>query len=319
MKQIDKHMKHRRPSFSVYFLIALIVLLSVVIENNCLVFAADAMPPLRIEWALQQHFFPGRVRYQSFVPHIRIHNDSSVFPVEHITLDFSIVDMQGNLTRMSSYDKQHDVSFYMESPSLDGLDDIHGEGVLPPSTDAEISWWIFPKQAGEHAVEQGFPYTLQVTLSYMFRGQQLHHELPPIYLLVKPKTSITQHVVLVNTVIPFAPQQGDVVIVKTAKYLFRLMAIEDVVLFEPLSVFQVPDTSERLYLRAVDLDEPRASLENRERLMLLYSEYETAFQTIDAAKEVISAFDSAVGEPVKCQSLQQFVEMYDIVYQQKRH
>ena len=103
-------------------------------------------------------------------------------------VDASITDFSAGLTfttgRTSFGDEQQDASdlFFVQPPTLQGINAIDGTGVIRPGETATITWFIIPKIAAGGTTPKGLLYEVGAELS----GRIFGEELPSNSLLVLP-------------------------------------------------------------------------------------------------------------------------------------
>ena len=104
--------------------------------------------------------------------------------------DASITDFSAALTfqkrRLNLTDPEEDASdlFFVQPPTLSGIDAVDGTGIIRPGETAVISWFIIPKISAGGQAASGIQYDVGANLGGSIYGQ----EIDPVVLTVIPDT-----------------------------------------------------------------------------------------------------------------------------------
>jgi len=101
-------------------------------------------------------------------------------------LTFEINDVDGNIVDVSD-------KFFVQPPTVTGISDVDGTGIIAPAQTATISWFIIPKiSAGGKSVD-GLQYKVGAQLAGSLYGEQLAPEILsviPDTITVKPEPQL---------------------------------------------------------------------------------------------------------------------------------
>lgn len=105
-------------------------------------------------------------------------------------VDASITDFSASLSfRQKPTEANQDYQeaselFFVQPPTLEGIDDINGTGVIGPGETATIKWFIIPKTNAGGTTPDGVDYQVGAELAGKLYGKEIPHEM----MLVLPDT-----------------------------------------------------------------------------------------------------------------------------------
>ncbi len=125
---------------------------------------------------------------QAFDAHMRINNGLSNISLDHVKIVVNFMDENNNPVT-ASFDPNADPSttrFFIRVDSMENITDVDGQGVVSPSTSADIHWLIIPTQGAAGGQIQGKLYYVGATLTYQLGGEENVTQVTPDYIYVKP-------------------------------------------------------------------------------------------------------------------------------------
>lgn len=128
---------------------------------------------------------------QAFDAHMRINNSVEGFPVENVRIDIQFSDENGDPVEASFDPQNTDASFFISENSLEGIDDIAGDGTVAPNSSADIHWLIIPAPGAGGELSTGKLYFVGAKLQYTLNGEERVTEITPDFIYVKPLPSLT--------------------------------------------------------------------------------------------------------------------------------
>nr|WP_320192685.1 putative Ig domain-containing protein [uncultured Desulfobacter sp.] len=137
---------------------------------------------------------------QAFDANMKITNGLTNISLEDVQIDVTFADEEGNSVLASSDSTNTDALFFIRIDSMDGIDDVEGDGVVEPESTADIHWLIIPAQGASNGLESGTLYYVGATLTYTINGTEHVTEVSPDYIYVKPLPDLTLDYFLPNDV-----------------------------------------------------------------------------------------------------------------------
>ncbi|CAB1063454.1 Flagellar hook-length control protein FliK [Olavius sp. associated proteobacterium Delta 1] len=127
---------------------------------------------------------------QAFDAHMRVNNGLSNITLDHVQIEVNFADEDGNPV-IASFDPNVDpdatgARFFISVDSMENISDVDGQGMIDPSTSADIHWLIIPVPGAADARAQGKLYYVGATLTYDIGGEENVTEVTPDYIYVKP-------------------------------------------------------------------------------------------------------------------------------------
>ena len=166
-------------SFCVIFLFLLIMPCSALsIESVC----------ARVKIEIRQEMTFVR---QAFDAHMGINNGLTTVPLEDINVDVLFSDEEGSPVLASSNPDDPNALFFIRIDSMEGVDDVTGDGTVAPASTADIHWLIIPAPASVENAPQGKLYYVGARLTYTINGEEHVTVVTPDYINVRPLPSLT--------------------------------------------------------------------------------------------------------------------------------
>ena len=128
---------------------------------------------------------------QAFEAHMRINNGLTGIAIEDVAVQVNFSDEAGNPVSATSDPDNTEALFYIRLDSMSGIDDVDGNGLVSPSSSANITWLIIPAPDSSNGVTEGTLYYVGATLSYTMAGQEQTIDVMPDYIYVKPMPELT--------------------------------------------------------------------------------------------------------------------------------
>ena len=101
-------------------------------------------------------------------------------------LTFEITDEDGNIVDVSD-------KFFVQPPTVQGISDVDGSGIIAPAQTATISWFIIPKISAGGESASGLQYQIGAQLAGSLYGEELAPEILaviPDTITVKPEPQL---------------------------------------------------------------------------------------------------------------------------------
>jgi hypothetical protein len=131
------------------------------------------------------------LEWQAFDAHMRINNGLSNITLENVDIDVSFSDENGNIVRASFDPNDTAAVFFIRLDSMEGINNVDGNGIVQPSSSADIHWLIIPAPGASKGVPQGTLYYVGATLTYTIGGEEHVTNVTPDYIFVKPVPEMT--------------------------------------------------------------------------------------------------------------------------------
>lgn len=128
---------------------------------------------------------------QAFDAHMRINNGLDNIALENVAVEVLFADKDGNMVLASTDGSDEAAVFFIRLDSMDGIDDVSGNGTVSASSAADIHWLIIPAPGASNGVVNGSLYYIGATLSYTLGGVENITEITPDYIFVKPMPELT--------------------------------------------------------------------------------------------------------------------------------
>lgn len=123
---------------------------------------------------------------QAFDAHMRINNGLDLISVENVDVEVTFLDKDGKTVRASTDAHDEQALFFIRLNSLENINGVSGDGVVPPRTSADVHWLIIPAVGASLGVEAGTLYYVGATLSYTIGGEPHATTVTPDTIFVKP-------------------------------------------------------------------------------------------------------------------------------------
>ncbi len=128
---------------------------------------------------------------QAFDAMMRISNGLDTLPIANVNIQVLFEDEQGNSVLASSDPNNTSAKFYLRVDSMEGIADISGQGVVAPSSVAEIHWLIIPAPGAADGAPSGKLYYVGASLDYSLGGERESLTVTPDFITVKPLPRLT--------------------------------------------------------------------------------------------------------------------------------
>ncbi|MEN8219813.1 MAG: Ig-like domain-containing protein [Pseudomonadota bacterium] len=126
---------------------------------------------------------------QAFDAHMRISNGLTNLDLENLKINVTFADENGDPVHATSDPNDTTALFFIDIDTMEGIDDINGNGVIPASSSADIHWLIIPAPGSGGTV--GTLYYIGATLEYAMGGEEHATEVTADYIFVKPQPLLT--------------------------------------------------------------------------------------------------------------------------------
>jgi hypothetical protein len=135
---------------------------------------------------------------QAFDAHMRISNGLTNLDLENLKINVTFADENGDPVHATSDPNDTTALFFINIDTMEGIDDIDGNGIIPASSSADIHWLIIP--APDSGGTVGTLYYIGATLEYTMGGEEHSTQVTPDYIFVKPQPLLTLDYFLPNEV-----------------------------------------------------------------------------------------------------------------------
>lgn len=123
---------------------------------------------------------------QAFDAHMQITNGLTTIALESVHVDVLFSNEDGEPVRASSNPGDADALFFIRISSMEGIEDVSGNGTVNASTVADIHWLIIPAAASVQDAPTGKLYYVGARLTYDLGGEEHITEVTPDYITVRP-------------------------------------------------------------------------------------------------------------------------------------
>ncbi|MBU0677677.1 MAG: hypothetical protein KJ626_06140 [Verrucomicrobia bacterium] len=123
---------------------------------------------------------------QAFDAHMRINNGLANMTMEDVEINVVFRDGDGNAVIGTSNSDDQNAAFFIRLDSMENIDDVNGDGVVGPSTSADIHWLIIPSPGAGGEEPAGQLYFVGATLKYTIAGEINQMEVIPDSIMVLP-------------------------------------------------------------------------------------------------------------------------------------
>lgn len=181
-------MKNRLARRKTIIKLCLSVLIPLILISPSILRAADSSICARVKIEILQQ---ASLERQAFEAHMRIINGVSVTSLDNVNITIKVTDKDGNPVIITSDPNNTNALFFIQQPTLSGITNVSGSGIVQPSSTADINWLIIPAPGASKGAPEGTMYYVGATLSYSMGGQTQTMEVSPDYVFVKPMPEIT--------------------------------------------------------------------------------------------------------------------------------
>lgn len=153
------------------------------------------------QWARAQDSVCARVKLeiaqsltlerQAFDAHMRINNGLDNLALQQVRVDVTFTDANGNGVRATSDPNNTTALFFIRLDTMSGINDVAGNGTVPPASSADVHWLIIPTRGAGGQVPSGTLYYVGATLRYTLAGETEEMEIVPDFIVVKPLPLLT--------------------------------------------------------------------------------------------------------------------------------
>jgi len=113
---------------------------------------------------------------------MKITNGLDTTSLENVDISVNFKNEAGNAIRATSDPNDTTASFLIRVNTMDGINDVSGNGSVAPATIAEIHWLIIPAPGAGGTVPTGKLYYVGATLNYSVGGKAETVEVTPDFL-----------------------------------------------------------------------------------------------------------------------------------------
>ncbi len=130
---------------------------------------------------------------QAFDAKMVITNGLEVASLENLDIDVVFYDLDGNPVRGSSdtdadpfADPNNPIRFFVTVDSIEGVNDVNGDGVINAGEKAEIHWLIIPVPGAGGLNPIGKRYSVGATVEYTYGEESQTVQVAPDFITVRP-------------------------------------------------------------------------------------------------------------------------------------
>ncbi len=140
---------------------------------------------------------------QAFDATMRINNGLDTLAIENVAVTVNFTDENGVPVLASSDPNETNpaAKFFIRVDTMDGINDITGNGSVAPSTSGEIHWLIIPVPGAAEGQPGGKLYYVGAHLSYSIGGVTEEVDVTPDFITVKPMPQLVLDYFLTSEVI----------------------------------------------------------------------------------------------------------------------
>jgi len=142
---------------------------------------------------------------QAFDAEMKISNTLDSSSLSEVGVVVKITDEAGVPVAVTNDPDNLSAKFFVRVSSMDNIADVAGNGVVSPSTTAQINWLIIPAPGAAGLSPLGKKYLVGATLTYRFGGEVHTLDVSPDVITVKPLPLLTLDYFLTEDVVADDP------------------------------------------------------------------------------------------------------------------